>query len=92
MAKLKKPLKILLIHGLESSPGGTKHRFLQRIYENVKCPQMHMSILKLNKKNSIIRNILRNTTFRFCCGISLFGLVGALSGLGIQVNLSNKNN
>lgn len=75
MQKSKEPYKILYIHGLESRPGGSKDLYLQQHFQKVCAPDMEMSIYRLSRKNSVIRNIFRLALFRlwlaFCFGIAI---------------------
>ena len=56
------PLKVLFIHGLESGPGGSKDRYLQDHFD-VLTPDMQISLYRLSKSNSVVRNALRRPLF-----------------------------
>lgn len=53
---------MLFIHGLESSRGGSKHRWMCSTYgaENVQFVDMEMSLYRISKSNCIIRKMLWN--------------------------------
>mmetsp|Transcript_59901 Transcript_59901/g.122941 ORF Transcript_59901/g.122941 Transcript_59901/m.122941 type:complete len:248 (+) Transcript_59901:123-866(+) len=55
-------VSVLFMHGLESGPGGSKHRWLCSMYgdSNVTCPNMEMSLYRIDKANSLVRSALRN--------------------------------
>ncbi len=61
--KPRKPLRILFMHGLESGPGGSKDRYLRQHFEDVRTPDMKMSLYRLTKSNSVARNALRRPLF-----------------------------
>ena len=46
---------VLFMHGLESHAGGTKARYLQANFAQVRCPDMKMSLFSLKKENSPAR-------------------------------------
>jgi hypothetical protein len=51
---------ILFMHGLESGPGGNKHRYLIKTYpeSEVLCPDMQMGVWRIDKANSFLRSLL----------------------------------
>jgi pimeloyl-ACP methyl ester carboxylesterase len=53
------PIRVLFIHGLESSPKGTKVRVLREQGFDVIAPDMHMGLLQLQRRNSALRQVLR---------------------------------
>ena len=59
----RKPLRILFMHGLESGPGGSKDRYLRQHFEEVCTPDMKMSLFRLTRSNSVLRNALRRPLF-----------------------------
>jgi predicted alpha/beta-hydrolase family hydrolase len=59
---VRKRLRVLFMHGLESGPGGTKDRYLRRHFQ-VLTPDMHVSIYRFSKSNSVVRNALRRPLF-----------------------------
>ena len=50
------------MHGLESGPGGSKDRYLQRHFD-VLTPDMQISLYRLSKSNSVLRNAFRRPLF-----------------------------
>lgn len=66
--------KILFIHGLESGPGGSKDQYLQNHFESVYTPNMQMSLFRLNRSNSVLRNIFRLPLFWGWFAMFPFGL------------------
>ena len=53
------PIRLLFIHGLESSPHGTKVRVLREQGFDVIAPDMQMGVLQLQRRNSALRQLLR---------------------------------
>jgi len=53
-------VRVLFVHGLESGPKGSKVARLHEQGFTVVCPDMGMSLLKLDKPNSVARNVLRH--------------------------------
>lgn len=51
--------RVLFIHGLESGPSGSKVRMLRGMGFEVHASDMHMSLKRLDKKNSVARSALR---------------------------------
>lgn len=58
-------VRVLFMHGIESSPGGRKATYLKKHFKNVLAVDMHTSIWKLNKKNSVLRNLLLQRDVQF---------------------------
>uniref|UniRef100_A0A7S0B6P0 AB hydrolase-1 domain-containing protein n=1 Tax=Pyrodinium bahamense TaxID=73915 RepID=A0A7S0B6P0_9DINO len=55
---------VVFLHGLESGPGGSKHRWLMEHYgEDVVCSDMQISLLNTQKANGLLRQFLANA---FC--------------------------
>lgn len=80
MTTPQKNLRILFMHGLEAGPGGNKDRFLRQHFEHVCTPDMQMSIYRLTKSNSVLRNML--------CLPLFFGWVIMATGTLLWVILS----
>ncbi|MBX2800587.1 MAG: hypothetical protein KTR31_23105 [Myxococcales bacterium] len=53
-------MTVLFIHGLESGPGGTKVRRLRELGFEVAAEDMHMSVRRWTKRNSVIRSLVRS--------------------------------
>ena len=51
------------MHGLEGGPGGKKTQYLERHFE-VCAPDMQISLFRLTKANSILRNVDEAQTCR----------------------------
>jgi hypothetical protein len=51
---------ILFLHGLEAGISGRKTKHLKKHFENCICPDLEVSIYKLNRKNSFLRIMLFN--------------------------------
>ena len=49
----------MFIHGLEGHPEGTKVVLLRQQGFEVHAADMHMSVRRLDKQNSVLRNLLR---------------------------------
>lgn len=75
------PACIVFLHGLESGPGGSKHRWLQEHYgDHVACCDMQMSLLTPFKANGILRQVLANTLFTAPWNLLGRSLVASLDG------------
>ena len=70
--------RVLFIHGLEGHPEGTKVQLLREQGFEVHAADMHMSVRRLDKHNSILRNLLRARELKVA------GL-GMATGLGLSV-------
>jgi dienelactone hydrolase len=53
-------VRVLFLHGLESGPNGTKTRLMRAQGLAVTAPDLHMSRLRLDKRNSFSRQMLRH--------------------------------
>lgn len=53
--------RVLFMHGLESGPSGDKVQRLREAGVEVEAADMKMSIRRLDRENSVVRNLLRNT-------------------------------
>lgn len=51
--------RVLFLHGLESGPGGDKVQRLRAAGIEVIAPDMEMSLRRLDRRNSVARNLLR---------------------------------
>ena len=51
--------KILFIHGLESGANGSKVQMMRQMGLQVHAEEMHMSMNRLDKQNSMLRNVFR---------------------------------
>lgn len=51
--------RVLFIHGLEGHPNGSKVRMLRAQGFDVHAHNMHMSLTRMRKRNSAVRNLLR---------------------------------
>jgi hypothetical protein len=51
--------RVQFLHGLESGPGGDKVQLLRAAGIDVVAPDMEMSIRRLDRRNSVVRNLLR---------------------------------
>ena len=58
-------IKVLFIHGLESGPEGTKVQLMRKAGFDVQSVDMHMSALRVTKKNSVLRNVFRTQSFLY---------------------------
>lgn len=76
-----RPIRVLFIHGLESGPTGGKVVGMRALGLEVVALDMHMSQTRLDKQNSILRNVLR--LWQAWVAIAL--LLGALP-VGLLVN------
>ena len=62
MADGQDDLRLLYMHGLESGPGGSKDTYLRRHFQ-VCMPDMKISLYRLSKSNSVLRNAVRQPLF-----------------------------
>ncbi len=85
--------RVLFIHGLEGHPQGTKVQLLRAQGFDVHAVDMYMSIRRLSRKNSVVRNLLRLPETQLA-GTGLLGVMLAavrykgpllgLAGLGLS--------
>lgn len=61
--------KLMFIHGLESGPHGSKVRLLRAAGFEVTAEDMHMSIRRLDRRNSMIRQALRLPETQLMAGV-----------------------
>jgi len=52
-------MRVMFVHGLESGPSGTKVRVLREQGFDVVAEDMHMSLRRWDKRNSVLRSLLR---------------------------------
>ena len=64
----------MFIHGVESGPEGPKVRMMTEQGLDVVAPNQHMSKRRLDRRNSVVRQVLRLGEFRFTVGLGLVGL------------------
>lgn len=72
---------VLFIHGLESGPLGSKVRLLREQGLRVSAPDMHMSMWRLDRRNSVLRCLLR-LPGPWAVGLATVLLVGLSVALG----------
>ena len=74
-------MKILYLHGLESGPNGVKVGTLRAHFgeEGLHCEDMHMSVLDVTRRNSVLRNVIRGQAPILGGGLFV-GLVGWAAG------------
>ncbi|MED5372729.1 MAG: hypothetical protein VX899_17055 [Myxococcota bacterium] len=56
---MSRPLRVHFVHGLESGPTSGKVSGMKDLGLEVSAPDMHMSIWRMDKRNSMVRNLLR---------------------------------
>jgi predicted alpha/beta hydrolase family esterase len=66
--------RVLFIHGLESGPQGPKVLALQAAGFDVAADFMHMSVMRLNRRNSVVRQLLRLPELRGLALLTALGL------------------
>lgn len=66
-------IKVQFIHGLESGPLGAKVQHLRRAGFVVLAPDMQMSVRRLDRDNSVVRNLLRLPEPRLAAALGTFG-------------------
>eukprot|EP00039_Didymoeca_costata_P001818 m.55355 g.55355 ORF g.55355 m.55355 type:complete len:252 (-) comp10980_c0_seq1:1969-2724(-) len=82
--------QMLFMHGLESGPGGSKHRWFINHFKQhnmqVVCPDMDVSMWRPDKRNSIVRQIISNLLFGWPSTLLSRAMISSLQGcLEIQV-------
>ena len=90
---VKEDLRVLFLHGLESTPRGSKVTFLKRHFRSVYAPDQQMSVFNPLKRNSIARMLLRQPAARcLLAGLLLWGASaladsggGGSAGLAVSV-------
>lgn len=83
-----KVIKVQFIHGLESGPSGAKVQHMRQSGFVVIAPDMQMSVKRLDRHNSVIRNLLRLPEARLATGMSVAG--GALLAMGQDRSYARK--
>lgn len=68
-------LRVLFVHGLESGPQGPKVIALQAAGFDVAADFMHMSVMRLDRKNSVSRQLLRLGEVRAVALLTALGLL-----------------
>lgn len=66
-------IKVQFIHGLESGPLGAKVQHLRRAGFVVLAPDMQMSVRRLDRENSVVRNLLRLPEPRLAVAMGALG-------------------
>lgn len=73
-------LRVLFVHGLESGPTGSKVKTLRDQGLEVRAEDMHMSLRRLDKRNSVLRSLLRTpelwATVGLSVGVAAWGATG----------------
>lgn len=73
--------RVLFLHGLESGPGGDKVQQLRAAGLDVVAPDMEMSLRRLDRRNSVVRNLLRLPETRAAAALAVTtALVGGRRG------------
>lgn len=78
-------LRVLFVHGLESGPNGPKVGALQKAGFEVAAEFMHMSVMRLDRKNSVSRQLLRLREVRAMAALVAVGLGGPRWVVGQRV-------
>ncbi|GEM_PF-2690225 len=65
MKETPKKTKVFFIHGLESGPEGGKVQMMREDGFEVQSVDMKMSAYRLDKKNSVLRNVFRTQGFMY---------------------------
>lgn len=68
--------RVLFLHGLESGPGGDKVVALRAAGLEVDAPDMQMSLRRLDRRNSVVRNLLRLREARAAVAVALVAAIG----------------
>ena len=72
----KHDLRVVFIHGLESTPHGNKYRFLKKKFKHVRSVSMHTGIFN-GKRNSFLVAIWREMAFyKLLANVMLFIILG----------------
>ncbi len=71
-------MKIIFIHGLESSGSGYKGRFLRKIFPDILTPDFNGT---LDERMSLLNNLLDSAEDVFIIGSSFGGVMGTLFAL-----------
>ena len=66
-------IRVLFIHGLESSPNGSKVRLLREQGFNVIAPDMQMGVMQWRRTNSVVRQLPRLLELRIVGMILVIG-------------------
>lgn len=69
--------RILFLHGLESGPQGTKVHLLRDQGIEVVAPDQRMSLRRLDRDNSVARNLMRDNEVRLAAATTAAGLLAA---------------
>lgn len=69
-----RPIRVLFVHGLEGHPSGSKVLALREQGFEVIAADMFMSLVRLDRRNSVIRQLLRLTELRVAGLVTLIGL------------------
>ncbi len=73
------PIRITFMHGLESRPNGTKTQMLRAQGFEVHAADMHMSLMDLRRRNSVVRMLLRSPElWAMLLTLALGGVLGGL--------------
>ena len=81
--------RVLFLHGLESGPGGDKVVALRGAGIDVVAPDMEMSLRRLDRRNSVVRNLLRLRETRAAAALAVGAALvggrrgGVAAGIGI---------
>jgi|APGre2960657444_1045066.scaffolds.fasta_scaffold00272_3 pimeloyl-ACP methyl ester carboxylesterase len=75
-------VRVLFLHGLESAPSAKVGKIpdLKASFVDVCCPDLHTGRAQFNRKNSILRCLLRSAALRAAVASSALSLLGALAG------------
>lgn len=75
--------RVLFVHGLESRANGSKTILLRAQGFDVRAHEMHMGVLQLSRKNSVVRMALRLTELQFISSVvvATLGLTRSKNGL-----------
>ena len=68
------PIRVLFIHGLESSPNGSKVRLLREQGFEVIAPDMHMGVLQWSRENSVLRQLPRLGEMQIVMSLLVIGI------------------
>lgn len=71
---MSEPLAVQFVHGLESGPKGTKVRHLNACGFEVLAQDMEMSLQRLDRANSVARNLMRLSEVHWTAGLGALGL------------------
>lgn len=73
--------RVIFLHGLESGPNGDKVHALRAAGIDVVAPDMEMSLRRLDRRNSVVRNLLRLRESRAAAAFALTtGVLGGRRG------------